>query len=236
MNKNRRYSKLYFFCILIFIALPVSISAAVPRVILQAPANAAKPGEQLNLDLRISDIQPVYGAEIALYFDPEILEVVDADTQTEDIQIKPGDFFDLNQNHFMLQNLADNTFGTVNYAMSMLNPSPAAQGGGTLMRIAFRVKKPGATDIQIKNFLFGTRDGQAIVPEYAVDTRIQTDAKPAKMEAVADGYEFSLTTLYLGSAGVMVISVLVIAVARRRHVKKKKYYAASCWTLDKKLL
>ncbi len=128
----------------------------------------------------------------------------------------------------MLQNKLNNTFGTVNYAMSMLNPSPAAQGEGTLMRITFRVKKPGATDIQIKNCKFGTRDGQVIVPEYAIDSRIQADAKSAEMEKVADSTEFSLTTLYLGSAGVMVISALVIAVARRRRIQKKKYYAASC--------
>ncbi|MDM8542524.1 cohesin domain-containing protein [Desulfococcaceae bacterium HSG9] len=228
MNKTITYSKLYLFCALILIALPAITSAAVPRLIVQAPTNAAKPGEQFDLDLRISDIQPVYGAELTLHFDPEVLEIIDADTQTEDIQIKPGTFFDLNQNHFMLQNLADNIFGTVNYAVSMLNPSPAAQGEGTLMRIAFRVKKPGATEIQIKNCKFGTRDGQAIVPEYAIDNRIQADAQLAEMEKVADGYEFSLTTLYLGSAGVMVISVLVIAVARRRRVNKKKYYAASC--------
>ncbi len=227
MNKTRIYSKLYFSCILIFIALPAITFAAIPRLIVQAPSNAANPGEQFNLDLRVSDIQPVYGAEIALYFDPDVLEVMDADTQTEDIQIKPGDFFDLNQNHFMLQNIADNTFGTVNYAMSMLNPSPAAQGGGTLMRITFRVKKSGATGLQIENSTFGTRDGQAIVPEYATDNRIQADAKPAEMETVADSSKFSLPTLCLGLAGVMVISVLLIAVARRRYVKKK-YYAASC--------
>lgn len=228
MNKNRIYSRPYLFCILIITVLPAITFAAVPRLIVQAPANAAKPGDKFDLDLRISDIGPVYGAEIALYFDAEVLEIADADTQTEDIQIIPGDFFDLNQNHFVLQNIADNTFGTVNYAMSLLNPSPAAQGDGILASIAFRVKKPGATDIQIKNCKFGTRDGQVIVPEYAIDNRIQADAKSAEIEKSTDGYEFSLKTLYLGLASLMFISTLVIAVARHRRNQKKKYYSVSC--------
>lgn len=228
MNKTRRYFKRFIFCILILITLPAIASAAAPRLTVQAPTSALKPGEEFNLDLRISDIQPVYGAEIVLHFDPDVLKVMDADTQTEDIQVKPGDFFNLNQKHFMLQNKADNTFGTVNYAMSMLNPSPAAKGDGALMRITFQVKAPGATDIRIKNCVFGTRNGGSIVPEYAVDNRIQADIKPAEMETASDSSQFSLTALYLGVTGVMVISVLVIVVARRRLNRKKKYYAASC--------
>lgn len=228
MNKVIVYSKRYIFCKLILITLPAIVFAAAPRLTVHTPTNAAKPGEEFNLDLRISAIRPVYGAEIVLHFDPDVLEVMDADAQTEDIQVKPGDFFDLNQTHFMLQNKADNTFGTVNYAMSMLNPAPAAQGEGALMRIGFRVKAPGATDIRIKNCVFGTRDGRSIVPEYAVDNRIQADAKPVELETAADGSQFSLTALYIVVAGGLVLCVVVIAVARRRLNRKKKYYAASC--------
>jgi len=164
-----------YISILIFIAvilLPVFCRAESVLEISTENPNL-KPGEFTTADLRISGISPVYGAEMILTFDPNILEVADEDKEKEDIQISPGKFFDLSQSHFPLQNQVDNKNGRIYYAVSMLNPAPEAQGEGILAQIAFRAKAPGDANLKIEKIKFGTRDGRTVVPNTEPHVQIQ---------------------------------------------------------------
>ncbi len=159
--------KSFIFSVLLITVISFSVShaAASPRMQMIAEHPELKPGEVTNIDLRISDISPVYGAEMLLTFNPDVLEVISDNPDSGNMEIQPGDFFDLNQQHFPLQNRADNKAGRVYYAMSMLNPAPEASGEGVLIRVPFRAKAVGDAGLSVEKIRFGTREGKGITPE-----------------------------------------------------------------------
>jgi hypothetical protein len=90
----------------------------------------------------IENVKELYGGEAHLKFDPAVLEVVDADPARDGIQITPGDFL---KPDFVAVNKADNTLGTIDYALTQLNPTPSANGSGVFMIVQFRGKAQGKT-------------------------------------------------------------------------------------------
>jgi hypothetical protein len=90
----------------------------------------------------IENVKDLYGGEAHLKFDPAVLEVVDADPARDGIQITPGDFL---KPDFVAVNKANNISGTIDYALTQLNPTPAANGSGVFMIIQFRGKVQGLT-------------------------------------------------------------------------------------------
>ncbi len=162
----------YFYLCLFFLSITLSHASASPLLEIITQNTSPKPGESITAAIQVSDIPPVYGAEMILTFDPDILEVTDIKGENDIIQIKPGDFFDLAQSHFSLQNHADNQSGHIYYSMSMLNPAPEAGGNGTLAHITFRAKAPGNTMLAVEKIKFGTREGNSLVPTTAVNERL----------------------------------------------------------------
>ena len=225
MAQIKLYPQLFCFSLFCVIIISGTQATAKSRLSIQTPA-AVLPGKPFKVDLLIKDIQPVYGVELALRFDPDILEVIDADTEEPDIQVEAGKFFDIRQNHFVLQNKANNTEGAIGYAMSLLNPAPAAQGEGTLARITFKGKTTGKTAISIAKAKFGTRDGKAIIPEIEIPEHIQlgikpAEAKPTPSPKTASESQLSLKILAPVLIGIAVFAVLIIWVMRRRKKRNR---------------
>ncbi|MEZ4529040.1 MAG: cohesin domain-containing protein [Desulfobacterales bacterium] len=194
--------------VLIFTALiivPV-FTQAEPVVQISMENPTLKPGEITTADLRIRDIPPVYGAEMILTFDPNILEVADEDKERENIQIRPGKFFDLSHSHFPLQNQADNRTGRIYYAVSMLNPAPEAQGDGTLAHIAFRAKAPGDANLKMETAKFGTRDGRTVIPDTAPPVQIQVRNRTGNWQG------FALTV----SAALLIFAGMIYILGKRK--------------------
>jgi len=123
-------------------------------------------GEKATVDLVIEQVSELFGAEIHLTFDPEVLEVVDADRSKEGIQIEPGT---LPTPDFVVQNTADNQEGTVDYALTQLKPSEPRSGDGVLARVTFKGKKAGSSQILLEQFVLADIEGTAIeaLPQHA---------------------------------------------------------------------
>ncbi len=85
------------------------------------------PGERTSIVIRMDNITNVYGVEVHLGFDAGILQVVDALTATPGVEISPGA---CPQPDFVILNTTDNLSGTIDYAATQLNPTPACAGGG----------------------------------------------------------------------------------------------------------
>ena len=66
----------------------------------------------------------------------------------------------------MLENEANNEAGTIDYALSLLNPATPVDGSGLLLQITFRAKTEGPTVIQFEDGLFGTQTGEEIMPTW----------------------------------------------------------------------
>lgn len=103
----------------------------------------------------------LYGADIRLGFDPRKLEVQDSDLEISGIQIEPGPFLDVRKG-FVAQNSADNTWGRINYAMSLLSPARPVDGTGVVMRITFKGIAAGDSPINFVSVLLSDRYGGQI--------------------------------------------------------------------------
>jgi hypothetical protein len=131
-------------------AVPQAAAVADLRV---SPADQeAQIGDLLTVTLELEDVMGLYGADAELYFDPGVLEVVDADPVRPSIQIHEGTFPDPAQGYVAAEN-ADNQAGTVHYALTLKSPAAPADGSGTLCAITFRAKAAGTSALTIHSAL-----------------------------------------------------------------------------------
>jgi hypothetical protein len=115
--------------------------------------------ETVDVEIWINDVTDLYGADVRLSFDPNVVEVVDADPNTAGVQIADGDLLG---NIFTAKNEVDNSAGTIFYAVTQLNPQPPANGSGLLAVISFRAKSVGASDLDFTYTKLANRDGEEL--------------------------------------------------------------------------
>lgn len=108
-----------------------------PALNLFASSNSVKVGETFVLTLQAEGVSGLTAFEAHLSFDPTLLEVV---------SIQPGGFV---QPDFIVQNIFDNTAGTIDYAAAQFS-QPAAQGSGSLLMIEFRARASGTALIRFR--------------------------------------------------------------------------------------
>lgn len=166
MNQQVRLAgTIVLLLMLALMALPAPAHAGgEPQLQLSAKKLELKVGQKVKVDLWVKNAPQIYGADVHLVFDPDLVEVVDADKKTDGIQVKPGEFLDPDEGLF-LQYWVDNEAGTVDYALALLNPAPPSEGDGVLMQITFRGKADGLANVAITEGLFGTQIGDTIQPD-----------------------------------------------------------------------
>ncbi len=97
-------------------------------------------GQVETLKIILENAKGVYGVDYQATFDPNIVEIVDADPVREGVQMISGDFIKAD---FVVINLADNKAGTLHYVAAQVNPTPPATGSGVVLLIQFRGKVLG---------------------------------------------------------------------------------------------
>jgi len=132
------------------------------RVSLAPEALALSPGDTGTLEIRVENVAHLAGAEVHLTFDATLLEIVDADSKMEGAQITHGDFLSPD---FVVQNVADPSAGTIDYAITCMPLDKAASGSGVLARITFNTLAEGETEVKIRSTLLADVQGQAIAVE-----------------------------------------------------------------------
>ena len=108
-----------------------------PIVFVSPPWQQVESGNTVNADLRIENVESLYGADVYLRFDPTRLEVQDTDPISPGVQIQPGSFLDAGQERVIL-NSADNLSGEIRYVASLQGPAPPVSGSGILASITFK--------------------------------------------------------------------------------------------------
>lgn len=170
MNKRQTISKLiqciFFMSILMLLLHPAIPGHAQGSGVYLTVENASTLGEQ-TVSVFVQEISPVYGADIRLAFDPNVLQVVDADEATpETIEVTHGDFLTANP-EFVLRNQANNQTGQIEYALVLVNPAEPVQGDGLLAKVTFRARASAQTEVKLTQAQFGTREGDVIEPALA---------------------------------------------------------------------
>ncbi len=122
------------------------------------------PGDVGTVEVRVEDVIQLAGAEVHLVFDATLLEVADADTETEGVQIVHGDFLSPD---FVVQNIADPSAGTIDYAIVCMPLDKAVSGSGVLARITFRALAEGETLVDVSSAILGDVQNRSIPLETA---------------------------------------------------------------------
>lgn len=154
--------------LLLLSVLPVAAegqNAAVRSDPAQLEVNA---GQIATLTVMLADAQSVYGIDVSASFDPQLVEVVDADPAKEGVQMTPGAF---PQPDFVARNVADNQAGTLRYAITQISPTEAVSGSGPIFSVQFRAKAAsGQAPFTITSVEMTDRDGIALAvqPENGV--------------------------------------------------------------------
>lgn len=135
---------------------------AVPKIEVIPATHDIGVGATTQVELRISNVVDLYGAEIALEFDAAILAAVDADAGASGVQIERGTFPDPTSG-FVVANGADNGTGSVLYAITLLPPSPAVSGTGPLAYITFQSKAVGTSAIRFQRAMLSDDRAEPIL-------------------------------------------------------------------------
>ena len=126
------------------------------------PRQQGEVGELMTVTLELEDVTDLYGADMRLAFNPDVLEVVDADAVIAGVQVQPGALPDPEQGKVTM-NTADNAEGTVAYAVALQQPALPASGDGTLCTITFSAKAPGFSALQISSTDLSNSDADPIL-------------------------------------------------------------------------
>jgi hypothetical protein len=93
----------------------------------------------------------LYAAEAHLSFDKERLQVVDPASGQPANHIQPGALLTPSDAAGLVKNQADNSAGTIDYAVTLTHPDVPVPGSGTLATISFKAVAQGTATVLYKN-------------------------------------------------------------------------------------
>ena len=100
-------------------------------------------GQTANISIWVEDAANVYSYYVRLYFDPRVLQILDADANLPGIQVQDGDFFYRPQS-VTTSNWVDNSSGVVTYINQLNDPSMSISGSGKLIAFELQVIAAGS--------------------------------------------------------------------------------------------
>lgn len=123
---------------------------------LSIPSNAS----DQQIDVRAFNMPTVRGFDLTLRFDPNVVQVVDADTNQDGVQVRLGTQF-RQQSNFVADNTVDNTAGIIRFATVLLS-SGSVSGDFDLIEINFRPVAQGSFDLVLETVDIVGANAQAI--------------------------------------------------------------------------
>lgn len=213
-----------------------TLAQAAAQVCIATSSSVVKVGDTFEVRIEVSDASRVYAAEIQVSFDPSHLQVVDADSAAEGVQLIAGPFLNPGEG-FLAINTADNSLGVIQYALTLLAPAQPVHGSGLLATITFQALESGQTNVVVEEVLLSSEEGESLplggcesdiaiqVQEVGVDTPRQPSDGALSPEPSAiiseDAAEASDTDLaeeaplrrYLGSIRGLATGVVCLSVA-----------------------
>jgi len=146
MKYTRNLTYLIVFVLLFAVGLfTVGAQDNPPQVQVNPDKTQAVAGDTIIVTINVTGAAGVYGSSFKLNYDPQAFEVV----QTDDKPVTPGAFF-ASEPGFALRNAVDTTNGTIEYAMTLMQPAKPVDGDGiigTFMLHALKDAPVTLTDI-----------------------------------------------------------------------------------------
>ena len=127
---------------------------------------------RVEVPVEVREVVDLYALDLTIRFDPDILQIEDANPNQAGVQPGLATFLDAGMTLF---NEVDNETGTVRFVMSQINPSEPKSGDGNLLVLYFVGKQAGTSQVTVEKAEFSTRFGEAI-PVNGVDAEIVVSA------------------------------------------------------------
>lgn len=137
--------------------------------------------ERVEVPVEVRDVSELYAVDLTIRFDPDILQIEDANPDQAGIQPGLATFLDAGMTLF---NEVDNESGTVRFVMSQINPSEGKSGSGNLLVLYFVGKQAGTSSVSVEAVEFSNRFGEAI-PVSGVDAQIVVSANAPEVVATS---------------------------------------------------
>jgi hypothetical protein len=160
-----KYSRIVIMCL---ISVLLTACGGAPQ---KAPSDVAIEGTVLRLAEKGSDIEiqldnavDLYGLHVHVEFDPNKIQVRDADPDQEGIQIAPGI---LPSPDFIALNMVDNEYGMIDYAVVQTNPRQPASGSGVVAVIHVEQSDADANPFTVLHIELAGPDGNKLPVQIA---------------------------------------------------------------------
>jgi hypothetical protein len=162
-------------------------------VTIDPPSVEVDVGATTTVDLRIENVSDLYYVELLLFFDPALLEVVDADSTLSGVQIEPGTF--LGPDSIVDDNGVDSEAGEIIFTQTA-GDEPVS-GSGVLATITFQGKASGESEVEFdREYLYlegydgdpidaDVQDGRVIVVDTGEETLTPTPEATQTSESPA---------------------------------------------------
>lgn len=111
------------------------------------------------VEIRVENVTGLAAADIELRFNAAVLQVQDADSARDGVQIQPGNF---PAPDFVALNTVDNSAGTIRYALTQLPPHTPVNGSGVMATITFRGVNNGTSELAFGTVNLANAQGQPI--------------------------------------------------------------------------
>jgi hypothetical protein len=155
-------------------------AALVPQLRMLPATGTIAIGDQISVEVWIENVTNLYGVDIQLTFDPARFQVIDANPALAGVQITPRAGF--LKPDLIIRRTADNSAGTIWYAVSQLNPRLPITGTGVLFEFALRATSSGTGTLGYRQYVLSTRDGDPI----------PADASGANLEVLSNINKYNL--------------------------------------------
>jgi hypothetical protein len=145
-----------------------------PVVSIDPPIAEIDVGDTVAVDVYLEDVADLVYVEMYVIFDPDLLEVVDADSETSGVQVEIGPL--LGTDVVVLYNEVDQSAGEVVVAQEV--PSDTVSGSGVLATITFQGNAAGTSDVVI--------DADGLYLEDSAGEFIEADIEDGSITVVGD--------------------------------------------------
>ncbi len=114
-------------------------------------------GQTIEVTIQVENVTNLFGSELSVRFDANLLEVVDADPNKPGTQIKAGGFLSPD-----LEAVNEVANDVINYTVQQVSPHSPVSGNGVLARITFRAKASGSSNITLEDVFLSNQNGDGI--------------------------------------------------------------------------
>lgn len=145
MHKIKFIHVLAFFLFFVVITPGVVVAGPDATTVSLTPSTPSVDGcDLVEVQIWVNDVTNFYAIDVRLTFDPDVIEVVDA-SPGGDVNLRPENSWF--QAGYTVRNTVNNFTGTIWYAATQQNPTPALTGSGPIATILIKARSTGSSTL-----------------------------------------------------------------------------------------